>query len=117
MIDENDYLHADKYERFLQIDAMICDSVPKFEGLEGLYNTSKRDFRDEVDFLHVDTHQSFPQVDFSTLDINISCKVTLSLLMKGMIKHSKSTQSNKFTISLQYLKKEVRHRIHFLHTD
>ena len=40
----------------------------------------------------------------------------LSLLM-GMIKHSQSTQSNKFTISLQYLKKEVRNGVHFLHAD
>ena len=34
-----------------------------------------------------------------------------------MIKHSQSTESNKFTISLQYLKKEVRDRVHFLHAD
>ena len=38
----------------------------------------------------------------------------LSLLM-GMIKHSQSTQSNKFAKSLQYLKKEVRERVHFCH--
>ena len=35
----------------------------------------------------------------------------------GMIKHSQSTQSNKFAISLQYLKKEVRSRGHFWHAD
>ena len=40
----------------------------------------------------------------------------LSLLM-GMIKHSQRTQSNKFAISLQYLKKEVRDGVHFLHVD
>ena len=34
-----------------------------------------------------------------------------------MIKHSHSTQSNKFAISLQYLKKEVKDRAHFLHAD
>ena len=34
-----------------------------------------------------------------------------------MIKHSKSTQSNKFVIPLQYLKKEVRNGVHFLHAD
>ena len=38
----------------------------------------------------------------------------LSLLM-GKIKHSQSTQSNKFAISLQYLKKEVRNGVLFLH--
>ena len=35
----------------------------------------------------------------------------------GMIKHSQSTQSIKFVISLQYLKKEVRDGVHFLHAD
>ena len=40
----------------------------------------------------------------------------LSLLM-GMIKHSQVTQSSKFVISLQYLKKEVRNGGQFLHVD
>ena len=40
----------------------------------------------------------------------------LSLLL-GMIKSSQSAQSNKFAISLQYLKKEVRNGVHFLHAD
>ena len=35
----------------------------------------------------------------------------------GMMKHSQNTQSNKFAISLQYLKKEVRDGVHFLHAD
>ena len=34
-----------------------------------------------------------------------------------MVKHSQSTQSNKFAISLQYLKKEVRGGVYFLHAD
>ena len=66
----------------------------------------KKEVRDEVDFLHADKHQSFLQVDFNTLGIKVSYKVILSLLM-GMIKYSQSTQSNKFAISLQYLKKEL----------
>ena len=57
----------------------------------------------------------FPQeVDLKVLGIKVSWKVILSLLM-GMIKHSQSIQSNKFAISLQYLKKEVRDGAHFLH--
>ena len=40
----------------------------------------------------------------------------LSLLI-GMINHSQSTQSNKFVISLQYLKKEVRDEVDILYTD
>ena len=76
----------------------------------------KNEVRKEVDFLHADKHQSFLQVDFNTLSIKVFYKVILSLLM-GMIKHSQSTQSNKFAISLQYLKKEVRNGVHFLHAD
>ena len=34
-----------------------------------------------------------------------------------MVKHSQSTQSNKFATSLQYLKKEVKNGVHLLHTD
>ena len=48
--------------------------------------------------------------------MKVSYKVILSLLM-GMIKQSQSTQSNKFAISLKYLKKEVRNGVHFLHAD
>ena len=66
----------------------------------------------ESDFLHADKHQSFLQVDLNTLGIKVSYKVILSLLM-GMIKHSKSTQSNKFAMSLQYLKKQARNGVHF----
>ena len=76
----------------------------------------KKEFRDEVDFLHGDKHQCFVQVDFNTLGIKVSYKVILSLLI-GMIKHSQSTQSNKFAISLQYLKKQVRAAVHFLHAN
>ena len=43
--------------------------------------------KDEVDFFHADRHESFLQVDFNTLDIKVSYKVMLSLLM-GMNKHS-----------------------------
>ena len=45
----------------------------------------------------------FLQVDFNTLGIKDVYKVILSLLL-GMIKHSQSTQSNMFAISLQSLK-------------
>ena len=40
----------------------------------------------------------------------------MALLMVVM-KHSQITQSNKFVISLQYLKKEVRDEVHFLRAD
>ena len=66
--------------------------------------------------MHVDKHQSFLQVDFNTLDIKVSYRVIISLLL-GMIKHAQYTQSNKFSISLQYLKKEVTNGVYFLYAD
>ena len=42
--------------------------------------------------------------------------VTISLLL-GMIKHSQYTKSNKFSISSQYLIKEVRNGVRFLNAD
>ena len=66
--------------------------------------------------MHEDKHQSFLQIDFNTLGIKDAYKVLLSFLL-GMIKYSQSTQSNKFAISLQYLKKEVRKEVHFLYAD
>ena len=35
----------------------------------------------------------------------------------GMTKHSENNQSDKFAISLQYLKKEVRDGVYILHAD
>ena len=34
-----------------------------------------------------------------------------------MVKHSQSSQNNKFAMSLQYLKKEVRDKVNFLNVD
>ena len=64
----------------------------------------KKEVRKGFHFYLEYEHQSFLQVDFNTLGIKDAYKVILSLLL-GMIKHSQSTQSNKFAISLQYLKK------------
>ena len=116
--DEADFLHLDKHENLLQIGTKIWMVMVKHS--QSSQNSKfamskqylKKEARDKVDFLHADKRQSFLQVDFSTLGIRVSYKVLLSLLM-GMIKHSKSTQRNKFAISLQYLKKEVRNGVHF----
>ena len=35
----------------------------------------------------------------------------------GMIKHSQNSQNSKFAMSLQYLIKEVRDEVDFLHAD
>ena len=70
----------------------------------------KKEVRHQVDFLHADKHQSFVQVDFYTLSIKVFYKVILSLLM-GMIKHSQSSQSDKFAIVLHYLTNEGSHEV------
>ena len=105
---EVDFLHVDKHESWLQIDTMILMEMVKHS--QSSQNSKfaislqylKNKVKDEVDFLHADKHQSF--VDFYTLGIKVLDKVMLSLLM-GMSKHSEIIQSNKFAISLQYLKK------------
>ena len=76
----------------------------------------QKQVRDEVEFLHADKHQNFLQVYFTTLVVKVSYSLVLSLLM-DMIKYSQNTQINKFAISLQYLKKEVREGVHFMHLD
>ena len=76
----------------------------------------KKEVRDEVHFLHVSKYQSSLQVDFNSLDIKVSYKVKLSLLLV-MIKHSQYIQSNKYPISLRYLKTEVKNGVYFLHAN
>ena len=113
-----DFLHADKHESLLEIDAMILIGMLKHSqsSQNSKFTVSFWNLKKEMKNrwnLHADKHQSFLKVDFNTLIIKVSYKVILSLLI-GMIKHSQNTQSNKFTISLQYLKKEVRDWVHFL---
>ena len=101
MKDEVDFLPAKKHENLLQIDTIILMGIVKhFQSSPNIKFTMplqylKKEVRDEVDFLHVDKHQSFLQIDFNTLGIKDAYKVILSLLL-GMIKHSQSTQSNRF---------------------
>ena len=40
-----------------------------------------------------------------------------SMILMGMVKHSQSFQKSKFAMSLQYLKKEVKDEVDFLHAD
>ena len=37
------------------------------------------------------------------------------MILMGMVKHSQSSQNSKFALSLQYLKKEVRDEVDFVH--
>ena len=50
-------------------------------------------------FLHADKHKSLLQID--------------TMILIGIVKHSQSSQNSKFTMSLQYLKKEVRDEVDF----
>ena len=55
---------------------------------------------DEVDMLHPGKHESFLQIDSI-----------------GMVKNSQSSQNSKFAMSLQYLQKEVKTEVDFLHVE
>ena len=59
----------------------------------------KKEVSYEIDFLHVDKHESLLQID------------TITLI--EIVKHSQSSQNSEVTMSLQYLKKEVRKGVHF----
>ena len=50
-----------------------------------------------------DKHESLLQTD--------------SMVLMGMIKHSQSSQNSEFAMPLQYLKKEVKDEVDFLHVD
>ena len=66
--------------------------------------------------MHADKSQSFLQDDLNTMSIKIFLQSD-TIIIGWMNNHSQSTQSNKFAISLQYLKKEIRDGVHFLHAD
>ena len=59
----------------------------------------KKEVSNEVDFLHADKHESLLQID--------------TMILIGIVKHSQSSQNSKVTMSLQYIKKEVRKGVHF----
>ena len=40
-----------------------------------------------------------------------------TMIFMGIVKHSQSSQNSKFTMSLQYFKKEIRDKVDFLHVD
>ena len=55
--------------------------------------------KDEVDFFPADKHESLLQI--------------YTMILMGIVKHSQSSPNSKFTMSLQYLKKEVRYEVDF----
>ena len=53
--------------------------------------------------LHADKHERLLQID--------------SMILMGMVKYSQSSQNIKFAMSLQYLRKEVKDEVDFLHAE
>ena len=58
---------------------------------------------DEADFLHAGKHENLLQID--------------TMILMEMVKHFQSFQNSKFTMSVQYLRKEVRDEVDFLQAD
>ena len=89
--------------------------MPKFPKIS-LYNLQylQKGMGDEVHFWPEDKPNSFLQGDSVTLRVQNQacprwyCQNGDIIILMGMIKNSQSTQSKKFSISLQFLKKEVR---------
>ena len=101
--DKVDFLHAEVHEGFLLINTVLIGMVKHSKSSRNSrfamsLQYLKKEVSDEVHFLYQSVNL---KVDFNNLGVKFSYKAILSLLI-GMIKHSQSTQSNKFTISLQY---------------
>ena len=54
---------------------------------------------DKVDFLHAGKHENLLQID--------------TMILMEIVKHLQSSQNSKFTMSVQYLKKEDRDKLIF----
>ena len=54
-------------------------------------------------FLHAEKHERLLQID--------------TIILMEIVKYSQSSQNSKFTMSLQYIKKEVGDEVDFLHVD
>ena len=111
-----------KHESLLQIVTEILMEMVKHSGsyqkLQCLNNISKKkEVRDEVDFLHGDKHQVSGKLISSLGYLSFLQGDSIIILFMMIIKDSQSTLSSKFAISLQYLEKEVRNGVHFLHRD
>ena len=59
----------------------------------------KKEESDEIEFLHAGKNKSLLQIDTTTFI--------------GIVKHSQSFQNSKVTMTLQYIKKEVRKGVYF----
>ena len=67
----------------------------------------QKQVRDKVAFLYADKHPSFLQVYFKTLGVKVLYKLILSVFF-CMIKHSQSTEIDKFAINWDKESAEAR---------
>ena len=74
--------------------------VPKTISLQCLCNISRKTWKDEFDLLPTDNRQRFLQIAVIILGVCVA-------------RHAQITQSNKFAISLEYLKKELSDEVDF----
>ena len=84
---------------------MCCQTWPNYPKQQVFYfpAISSKKLSDVVDFLHAGKHETLLQID--------------SMILIGMLKHSKCSQNSKFALYLQYLKKEVKVKVYFLYAD
>ena len=73
--------------------------LPKITSLLFLLQYLKNEVSDEVDFLHADKYESLGQVD--------------TMILMGMVKHSKSSQNNKRAMSFNISKKKLEMKLIF----
>ena len=94
----------------------VIPKVPK-TSLQCLYNTSKKKLKMKLIFsMQVDVISSVSWKFILTLWASKFLTRLILLLLMEMINYSQITKSNKFAISLQYLKR-VRNGGHFWHPD
>ena len=110
MNDEVNFLHAGKHGSLLQIDTIILMRMVKHlqSSLNSTFAMSLQYLKKEVPdkhFLHADKHQNGLKVDFNTLTTKFSNRVILSLM--SMMKHSQSSQNNKFANLCNISKKKL----------
>ena len=75
--------------------------MPKVPKVTKLQNLGKKEVRQKFNFLHEDKNQSYPEED--------------TIVFGGHNQACPKCPNQVFTILLQYLKKEGRHEVDFLH--
>ena len=114
--DEVEFLYTDKHESLLQIDSMILmvKHSQSSQNSKFAMSISKKKLKVKLIFY---MQINIIKVSYKTLWSSKFPTRVMLLLSMGVIKHSQITQSNKFAISLQSLKKEIRNGGHFWHVD